>query len=86
MVLPVLIVVVLPHGGKSFIHRSVSSVDPFVICNLVLLITWVNQTFKNWEMLQFRVVLFHMTAPLVLTYLVKCSIYVVCSITFFIFR
>jgi hypothetical protein len=47
MVLPILIVVILPHGGKSFIPRSVSSVDPFVICSLVLLITWANQTFKK---------------------------------------
>jgi hypothetical protein len=36
LLFPIFIVVVLPHGGKSFISRSVSSVDPCVICSLVL--------------------------------------------------
>jgi hypothetical protein len=39
MILLVFSVVVLPHGGKSFISRFVSSVDPCVICSLVLLLT-----------------------------------------------
>jgi hypothetical protein len=52
MLSAVFIVVVLPHGGKSFISRSVSSVDPCVICSLVLLLTTkAKQTFTNcwWD-------------------------------------
>jgi hypothetical protein len=48
MLLPILIVVVLLHRGKSIISRSVSSVDLCVIYSLVfLLITRANQTFTN---------------------------------------
>jgi hypothetical protein len=50
MLLHVLIVVVLSRGGpggKPFISGFVSSVDPCVICGLVLLITRANQTFTN---------------------------------------
>jgi hypothetical protein len=48
MLSAVFIVVVLSHGGKSFISRSVSSVDPCVIYSLVLLLTTkAKQTFTN---------------------------------------
>jgi hypothetical protein len=47
MLLHALIAVVLSRGGKSFISGFVSSVDPCVICGLVLLITRANQTFTN---------------------------------------